>query len=108
MYDLPGEMTRLIHDRGTAKGAGKAKGRGGLCLNSLLWKSERRGPQEQEARMDVGKTRTGQIRTYVGSLETLGTLEGGQIDKEEITSETVKFRYEDIQDRTGRERCGHL
>lgn len=35
MHDLPGEMTGLIHDRGTAKGAGKAKERlreGAACV----------------------------------------------------------------------------
>lgn len=58
--------------------------------------------------MDVGKTGIGQIKTYVGSLEIMGTLEGGQTEKEEITSETVKFRHKDIQDRTGRNRCGYL
>lgn len=76
MYDLPGEMAGLIHDRGLEKGAGKAKGRGSLCPDSLPWKYERREPQGQEARMDVGTTGTAQIRayslghTYVGSLKT--------------------------------------
>lgn len=63
-------MTGLIHDRGLEKGAGKAKGRGSLCPDSLPWKYERREPQGQEARMDVGTAGTAQISTYVGSLVT--------------------------------------
>lgn len=43
IYDLLWEMTGLLHDSGTV-GAVKAEGMGGLCLGSLVWKYERRGP----------------------------------------------------------------
>ena len=36
--DSAGERTGLRYGRGTAKGAGKTKGRGGLCPKPIPWR----------------------------------------------------------------------